>query len=110
MEIDSSLYPDFDIPPSQLESPGERADYLHRVCGAMDFQVFPEPETWELLAGWKEIFDRFPMAASPAYRTMREVFGWEPVEMPAGLPAYRPPYLAMDAAEGREADPCESMI
>jgi len=110
MEIDTSLYPDWDIPPSRLDTPEEKADYLHRVCSAMDFQIFPERETLCELEKWREIFDRFPLPASPAYRALRGWYGWEPVTMPEGLPASRPPYLAMDAAEGRGADPCESMI
>lgn len=110
MELDASLYPDFDRPPTRLESPGDKADYLQRVCSAMDFHIFPDPETFDLLGGWKDIFDRYPMPASPAYRALRCWFGWERMEIPRGLPASRPPYLALDAAEERGPDPCESMI
>ena len=110
MELDASLYPDWEAPPTRLDDPGEKADYLHRVCSAMDFQIFPEPATLEQLAQWKEIFDRYPLPASPAYRALRRLIGWEPVKIPHGLPASRPPYLALDVAEGRGSDPCESMI
>jgi hypothetical protein len=110
MWLDASLYPDLETPPRHLDNPGDKADYLHRVCSAMDFQIFPEPATLELLAGWKEVFDRYPLPASPAYRALRCWFGWEPVPVPKGLPATRPHYLALDAAEGRGPDPCESMI
>jgi hypothetical protein len=110
MELDASLYPDLEAPPQELTDPADKADYLHRVCSAMDFWIFPEPATLKLLAGWKDIFDRYPLPASPAYRTLRAMYGWPRVPMPEGLPALRPPYLAMDAAEGRGPDPCESMV
>jgi hypothetical protein len=110
MDLDASLYPDQEVPPSRLEDPGAKADYLHRVCSAMDFQIFPEPATLEALAEWEDIFDRYPLPASPAYRALRAWFGWAPVTMPRGLPASRPRYLALDAAEGRGLDPCESAI
>jgi hypothetical protein len=110
MELDASLYPDRDRAPASLDSPGEKADYLHRVCSAMDFQIFPELATLELLAEWKEIFDGYPLPASSAYRALRSWFGWERIEPPPGLPALRPPYLALDRAEGRGPDPCENLI
>jgi len=110
MELDATLYPDCDLPPARLDKPGEKADYLHRVCSAMDFHVVPEAATFDQLAKWKEIFDQYPLPASPAYRALRTWFGWEPVEIPAGLPASRPYYLALDATEDRPPDPCESLI
>jgi len=110
MYIDASLYPDLDMPPARLETAGDKADYLHRVCSAMDFQILPDCATMEELATWKDIFDQFPLPASAAYRALRSMFGWEPVKIPPGMPAVRPPYLALDAAEGRGPDPCESMI
>jgi hypothetical protein len=110
MELDASLYPDIDTPPDRLETPGDKADYLHRVCSAMDFQILPDRATMEELATWKDIFDQYPLPASPAYRALRSMFGWEPVKVPPGMPAVRPPYMALDAAEGRGPDPCESMI
>jgi len=110
MDLDASLYPDLEVPPTRLADLGEKADYLHRVCSAMDFQIFPEQATLKELAGWKDIFDQYPLPASPAYRALRGWFGWEPVKVPRGLPASRPRYLALDAAEDRGADPCESAI
>jgi hypothetical protein len=110
MIIDASLYPDLDTPPTRLDDDGAKADYLHRVCSAMDFRIIPEPAVLAALAGWKDIFDRYPLAASPAYRALRGWFGWEPVELPRNLPATRPAYMAMDAMEGRGADPCEDVI
>jgi hypothetical protein len=108
--IDASLYPDMDVPPTRLDDDGAKADYPHRVCAAMDFRVFPEPDAPATLAGWKDIFDRYPLAASPAYRALRGWFGWEPVEVPRNLPATRPAYMAMDALSERGPDPCEGMI
>jgi len=93
-----------------MDDPGAKADYIHRVCSAMDFHIFPEPVTLAELAAWKDIFDRFPLPASPAYRALRWWFGWEPVQIPPGMPATRPMYLALDAAEERGSDPCESTI
>jgi hypothetical protein len=110
MVLDASLYPDWNTPPVRLEDPGAKADYLHRVCSAMDFHIFPESATLEELAGWKDIFDRYPLPASPAYRALRRWFGWAPVNIPRGLPASRPLYLALDAMEDRGSDPCESTI
>ena len=60
MIIDRSVYPDID-PPDVLSSPEERADYLHRICAAFDFGVFPEEADWTTFAGWRDVFDRFPL-------------------------------------------------
>ena len=51
LELDGSVYPDRD-PPSDLPTPGDKADYVHRICAAWDFHIHPEPETFELLCGW----------------------------------------------------------
>lgn len=77
MYIDHSIYPDLDAPPDQLDSIWDKADYLQRICAAWDFYIMPEPETFELLSAWKHVFDRFPLVASPAYHTFRDLFGWE---------------------------------
>lgn len=66
--MDSSLYPDMDSPPLELKTDEERADYVARVCAAWDFGVLPERETFEMLRGWKDVFARFPIEDSPAYR------------------------------------------
>lgn len=99
MEIDATVYPDAE-PPSDLATMAEKADYLHRICGAFDFGVPPDAPTLRLLAGWKAVFDRFPFPHSPAYHALRAWYGWEPVERAAyfGEPGYR----KLDAAEGRE--------
>ena len=106
MEIDGSVYPDRS-PPSELKDPHDMADYLHRVCSAFDFGVPPEEDTLRLFSQWKAVFDRFPLAHSPAYHALRAFFGWEPVKrLPhLGDPAYR----KLDAAEGRE-DGCEAWV
>jgi len=31
-----------------------------------------------LFAGWKHVFDRFPVVTSPAYHAVRLWFQWEP--------------------------------
>jgi hypothetical protein len=66
----------------------------------VDFGLIPEPETLELLSRWEEIFDRFPLKASPAYHAFRAFFCWKPVEqLPyLGTPSYR----KFDRLEERE--------
>lgn len=106
--IDQSVYPDLAEPPAVLHSPEAKADYVHRVCTAWDFHIHPEPRTFELLSGWKDVFDRFAFPTSPAYRAFRAWFGWEPV--PTHLPGPTPLYVHHDRVEGRLDDPCESMV
>src|SRR5258708_462626 len=77
MYIDHSVYPDLEDPPSKLTTDEEKADYVERICGAWDFDVFPERETLDLFLGWKEIFDRYPLLHSPAYHTVRRLMDWE---------------------------------
>lgn len=108
MYIDHSVYPEFDDPPDVLESIYDRADYVHRICTAWDFYVFPEPETFKLFADWKEVFDRFPIPTSPAYHAFRGLYGWEPVPMVLTGPT--PLYVHLDRLENRGPDPCERMI
>jgi hypothetical protein len=110
MHIDASVYPDLDQPPTDLRSPEERADYLQRLCAAWDFHIHPDPATFALLATWKDVFDRYPLATSPAYHALRAWFGWEPVATPPELPAPRPLYQVLDESEGRSADPCEGRV
>lgn len=97
-EIDGSVYPDRE-PPSALETQEDKADYLQRICGAFDFGIPPERATVEMFRGWRDVFDRFPLAHSPAYHALRAFFGWETIErLPfLGEPGYR----KIDAAEGR---------
>ena len=53
MKIDTTLYPDRN-PPSSLETPEEKADYLQRVCGAFDHGLPPTADTLRALRDWKE--------------------------------------------------------
>ncbi len=110
MYIDASVYPDLDQPPRTLETIEAKADYVHRICAAWDFHVHPEPETFELLCGWKEVFDRFPLPLSPAYHAFRAWFGWPAVPVPASARGPVPHYRELDRLEGRGEDPCEGMI
>ena len=110
MHIDHSLYPEFDCPPDVLESDGDKADYVHRVCTAWDLGIHPDPETFELLRQWKDIFDRFPVLTSPGYHAMRAWFGWEALQWPKDIPPPTPQWVHLDRLEGRDKDPCEEMI
>jgi hypothetical protein len=104
--IDQSLYPDRE-PPRSLDAAEDKADYLARVCGAFDFGISPEAATLDLLRGWREVFDRFPLAHSPAYHALRALFGWAPVDSLTFL--REPLYRVLDAEEGRE-DGCEDRV
>lgn len=109
--IDHSLFPDVAMPPVELHTPEEKADYLHRVCAAWDAKLHPEPETFELLRTWQDIFDHFPLPYSPAYHAFREWFGWPLGPAPdSSLPLSRLTYEDRDYREGREKDPCEGMV
>jgi hypothetical protein len=110
MYIDQSVYPDCDAPPNLLDTPEDRADYVHRICAAWDFGILPEPETFRLLEQWKDVFDRFPILTSPAYHAMRMWFGWEPLAYPTPMVRPEPPWVHLDRLEGRDTEPCEEMI
>lgn len=53
--LDASVYPDMDVPPEELRSDEEKADYLQRICSAFDFGIFPEREDWQRLSEWRDI-------------------------------------------------------
>jgi hypothetical protein len=106
MNIDVSLYPDRD-PPSCLDTPEDMADHLHRVCSAFDFGLPPTADTLKELSLWKPIFDRFPLPGSPAYHTLRTLYGWEDVPRLPYLT--KPHYLVLDDLEGRP-DGCEHLV
>ena len=108
--VDGSVFPDVDSPPSSFDSVEAMADYVHRVCAAWDYGVQPDAETFALFAGWKAVFDRFPLPTSPAYHAVREWFGWERLAVPPGLHAPTPRYVDHDRLEGRPDDPCEQEI
>jgi len=105
MHIDGTVFPDMDAPPRRLDTPEDKADYIHRVCSAWDHGVQPDAQTFALLSEWREVFDRFPIVTSPAYHAMRAWFRWNTVPVPAGLHPPRPWYVAYDEIEGRPEDP-----
>jgi hypothetical protein len=106
MNIDTSLYPDRE-PPSRLDTPQEKADYLQRVCGSFDYGLPPTAETLEELRHWKEVFDRFALPGSPAYHALRAYYGWE--EVPRLPYLTKPHYQVLDEIEGR-SDGCEHLV
>ncbi len=110
MYIDHSVYPDLDDLPEELSSIEDKGDYVHRICSAWDFGVWPEPATFALFSQWKEAFDRFPQPTSLGFHTFRELFGWEPIVVPEGLHFPEPNYKVLDDIEGRGPDPCEDMV
>ena len=110
MPIDHSVYPDVADPPESLDSSCDKADYVHRICGAWDFGVPPDNDTVHLFSGWKHIFDDFPIHASPSYAAFRMWYGWEQMPCPEGLLFPTPFYAIVDTLEERPPDPCEHMI
>ncbi len=107
MNLDHSVYPDLAEPPLELTTPEDMADYVHRICSAFDFGIFPERDDWTLFADWKDVFDRFPLPDSPGYHTFRSRYRWEPA--PHGSHGLIPDWKAQDMREGRH-DPCEDMV
>jgi len=105
--LDHSVYPDLGAPPDFLTTPEEKADYLHRVCAAFDFGIFPDRDDWSRFATWRPIFDAYPLPDSPAYHTFRARFGWPSVAR--GTCGLVPPWRVQDLREGR-ADPCEGSV
>lgn len=106
MIIDPSLYPDRPAP-ARLDSPEDKADYLRRVCGAFDLGLPPTADTLRALREWKDIFDGFALRGSPAYHTLRSLYGWE--EMPRLPYLSKPHYQVLDEIEGR-TDNCEHLL
>ena len=105
--LDQSVYPDEARPPVALPTPEAKADYLHRICAAFDFGVFPERADWRRFAEWRAIFDAYPLPDSPAYHVFRAWYGWEPV--PRGWSGVEARWRIQDRREGRE-DPCEHSV
>jgi hypothetical protein len=106
MYIDHSVYPDVQHLPDELTTPGDRADYVQRICGAWDFGLVPEWETFRLFRGWRDIFDRYTLPHSPAYHAFRAWFGWPAVEKGTVL---QTDAERLDRREGR-SDPCRSLL
>lgn len=95
--IDGSVYPDLDRVPTELKTDSDRADYVHRVCGAWDHGIPPTDATVKLFSGWKRIFDDFPIAGSASYHAFRSLNGWEPV----GADLMEAGFERSDRREGR---------
>jgi hypothetical protein len=104
--IDHSLYPDA-AAPDDLHDEFVAADYVQRVCGAYDFGIVPSAAVLDTLRGLREVFDRFPLPASPAYHAFRRLFGWPAVQ---SVPPARLRYELFDLREGRAADPCVNFV
>lgn len=108
--IDHSVYPELDEPPLEFLDDYGRADYVHRICTAWDFGIMPDRGTFDLFAGWKSVFDRFPVLTSPAYHAFRDKYGWNALSWPRGIRPPTPRWEHRDRIEGREPDPCEDLI
>ena len=106
MYIDGSVYPDLESPPNALDSAEDRADYVQRICAAWDFGLVPEPPTFRLLRGWRDIFDRYPLPHSSAYHAFRDWYGWPPAEKATVLETVAE---RQDRRERRD-DPCASLL
>ena len=105
--IDTSVYPDLDDLPTELGTPEAKADYVARICGAWDFGILPETETFRLFQGWRDVFDSFPLYHSAAYAAFRAYFGWP--AMPGGS-VLAADYEAIDARWEHGEDPCVGLI
>jgi hypothetical protein len=105
-QIDGSVYPDCD-PPQVLQTLEQKADYLHRIVAAFDFGIPPDAATLRLLSTWRDVFDAFPLPASPGYHALRSYFAWPESEQ-APFP-FEPTYLRQDAWESR-VDGCEDRV
>lgn len=104
--LDGSVYPDLDEPPDTLETDEDKADYVARVCGAWDFGILPTPDTFALFAGWRDVFDRFPLH-SAAYGAFRMTYGWPAVP----ITILEAPWEAWDRLHGRTLpDPCADWL
>lgn len=104
--IDGILYPDCE-PPVDLSDECDAADYLHRVCGAYDFGMPPQPEVVATLRELKPVFDKYPISTSMGYHALRRWFGWEEFSCPVR------PFLKCeerDPREGRDLDPALNCI
>jgi hypothetical protein len=107
MHIDATVYPDLDEPPDQLDTASDQADYIQRICGAWDFGIVPDQETFALFTTWRDVFDAYPLLGSLAYHTFRSTFNWPPI--PAII--LETLWERYDRQHGRlDPDPCLSHI
>ena len=107
MKLDHSVYPDVRPAPDELPTEADLAEYVHRICSAFDFGVFPDQADWDRFSEWKDVFDRFPLPNSPAYHTFRSAYGWNAA--PRGTSGLMPDWKAQDIREGR-LDCCEPFV
>lgn len=106
LHVDHSVYPD-EPAPTEFVTIHQQADYVHRVVSAFDFGLPPDAATLRLFSQWREVFDAFPLPASPGYHALRSYFGWPAVPKD---PFPSPPgYLEQDAREGR-IDGCVELV
>ena len=105
--LDHSVYPEVRPAPDELPAEADRAEYVHRICSAFDFGVFPDQTDWDRFSEWKDVFDRFPLPNSPAYHTFRSAYGWNAA--PRGTSGLMPDWKAQDIREGR-LDCCEPFV
>ena len=105
--IDTSVYPDLDEVPTDLVTPEAKADYVARICGAWDFGIVPERETFSLFRDWRDIFDGFPLLHSASYAAFRSLYRWPAIPGGSILQA---DYEAIDARWEHGDDPCVGMI
>lgn len=105
-QVDGRVYPDSD-PPQEFFTVEQKADYLHRIVSAFDFGMPPDAETLRLFSRWQDVFDAFPLPASPGYHALRSYFGWDAVAREP-FPS-EPTYLRQDVFEGR-VDGCEDRV
>jgi hypothetical protein len=104
--IDRTVYPDIEHG-EDFEDDYDRADYVQRICAAGDFGVPPDRETVDLFRGWHNVFDRFPVPASPTYHALRAHFRWPAVPIERSFSPAR--WETLDALEGRD-DPCRDFV
>ena len=105
-QIDGSVYPDENVP-LEFVTLNQKADYVHRIVSAFDFGLPPDSATLRLFSRWQEVFDAFPLPASPGYHALRSYFGWPEVGREP-FPS-EPEYIRQDARDGR-TDGCEDQV
>jgi len=95
--IDGALYPDTEIP-EEINTLGDRVDFLARLCSAWDFGLLPDCETVEEIrrSDWREAVEATQLLTSPAYHLVRSWHGLPPLRYLGQRLAYiaDDPYLA----------------
>ncbi len=88
-KIDGALYPDQE-PPENLETLGDKIDFVARLCGAWDFGILPDIETVRELRRpeWREAIDACQLLTSPTYHLLRTWQGLPEAPFLGSVPAY----------------------